>query len=207
MPTKKTFTKEKIVEEGINLIRELGYGSLSVRNIAKRMNSSVQPVFYSFSNFENLKSEIAEAAFLICRSYIEKKPKYEDKPYLAVGMNFIEFAYKEKNLFKFLFDNKDVSFEDLNSYKIYYDETVEKVEKTAKVNQKLGNSIHEIVGISTIGLAVLIANEKVNYDEIEIEKFLGAVFKGQILYQKDEEDEHNRDKKFKEVLQRSSSSK
>ena len=192
MPTKKTFTKEAIIEASINLIKEEGKDALSIRNIAKRLNSSIQPIFYSFKNFESLINEVGNACFAIYQNYIFKNFKYDDRPYLSIGLNFIRFAHEEKNIFKFIFDNKDLDFEKLTTYQNYYSEVINVVSSTTHNEYKISSSIHDVVGVSTIGLAVLVANNKVKYDEVKTEEFLGAVFKGQVLFQEDKKDEHNR---------------
>ena len=207
MPTKKTFTKESIINVCIEIIREEGYQALSIRNVAKRMNSSIQPIFYTFKSFDNLKNEVGEACFLICNNFIYDSFKFEDKPYLSIGLNFLRFANEEKNIFKFLFDNKDLDFEKLTSYNKYFKNVVSTVSNTVNADRKISTSIHNIVGISAIGLAILIANNRIIYDEENAIEFLSLVFKGQVLCQKGDEDEYNRDQKFKEILQRHSGSK
>ena len=207
MPTKKTFTKESIINVCIEIIREEGYQALSIRNVAKRMNSSIQPIFYTFKSFDNLKNAVGEACFLMCNNFLYDNFKFEDKTYLSIRLNFLRFANEEKNIFKFLFDNKDLDFEKLTSYNHYFKNVVSTVSNTVNADRKISTSIHNIVGISAIGLAILIANDRVIYDEENAIEFLRLVFKGQVLCQKGDEDEYNRDQKFKEILQRHSGSK
>ena len=92
-------------------------------------------------------------------------------------------------------------------YNHYFKNVVSTVSNTVNADRKISTSIHNIVGISAIGLAILIANDRVIYDEENAIEFLRLVFKGQVLCQKGDEDEYNRDQKFKEILQRHSGSK
>ena len=43
-------TKEKILETALEIAKEKGLEGVSNREIAKRMNSSIRPIYYQFKN-------------------------------------------------------------------------------------------------------------------------------------------------------------
>ena len=62
MPRNYLFTREQIVENGLNLVREKGFESLTARSLGERMNSSSKPIFSLFKNMDELKQEIISEA-------------------------------------------------------------------------------------------------------------------------------------------------
>jgi predicted aldo/keto reductase-like oxidoreductase len=62
MPPKQKFTKEDILETAFAIVREQGIENLNVRNIARRLDSSTQPVFSFFENMAELKTAVFQMA-------------------------------------------------------------------------------------------------------------------------------------------------
>ena len=91
MPKQIKYTKEMILSTGIEMIRESGIEIISARNIAKRLNSSSQPLFSYFSNMDDLKNELRKEADKLYSRYIEEGLK-ENIPFKAAGIKFIQFA-------------------------------------------------------------------------------------------------------------------
>ena len=48
-------TKDKILEAAFTIARNKGLEEVSNRTIAKELNSSIRPIYYQFSNSEELK--------------------------------------------------------------------------------------------------------------------------------------------------------
>ena len=48
-------TKEAIIEAGFEIIRKKGIDGVNAREVARILNCSVQPIFYRFTNMEELK--------------------------------------------------------------------------------------------------------------------------------------------------------
>ena len=101
-------------------------------------------------------------------------------PLLNIGLQYIKFANEEKNLFKFLFQSNKFSnfnFKDL----IYNNESdlqsiFDIVQKETNLS---GNQIKEMLTILFItahGIASLLANNSMTYNEKECIKLLKKVF-------------------------------
>ena len=49
MPKKPTTTREDMIKGAFELIRKQGHEALSVRNLARQLDCSTQPIMYQFS--------------------------------------------------------------------------------------------------------------------------------------------------------------
>ena len=55
-PTK--ITKEIILEKALEIIRTQGIEKVSNREISKKLNTSIRPIYYQFKNSEELYNEL-----------------------------------------------------------------------------------------------------------------------------------------------------
>ena len=58
MPTTTKITKELILDTALEIAREKGKEGISNRELAKRMNCSIRPIYYQFKNVEELYKEL-----------------------------------------------------------------------------------------------------------------------------------------------------
>ena len=58
LPKTLKITKEMILDTAFDIAKEEGMNQVSNREIAKRLNSSIRPIYYQFSNTEELKKEL-----------------------------------------------------------------------------------------------------------------------------------------------------
>lgn len=109
MPPIIKITKENILKTALNIVNEEGINSLNARRLAKELNCSVQPLYYQFSNMDELKTELIKSAYKCYEEYIYETKNMEIS-YLSSGMAYIRFAKEKSNLFHLLFmtpyDNK-----------------------------------------------------------------------------------------------------
>ena len=49
------FSKEDILEKSVEFIKEQGYSKLTVRELAKYIGCSTQPIFKNYENFDMYK--------------------------------------------------------------------------------------------------------------------------------------------------------
>ena len=112
LPKTLKITKEMILDTAFDIAKEEGMNQVSNREIAKRLNSSIRPIYYQFSNTEELKKELyqkIERYFyqVIMADLNDSMPQYKQ-----IGINYIKFACDEKNLFQILFMSKGDYFLD-----------------------------------------------------------------------------------------------
>lgn len=103
MPPQVKVPKEAIVDKAFELTREYGFEKVTARMLAGELNCSTQPIFHVFKNMDELRTEVYEKTVRFFEKYVLKKPKDNSTPYyLNMGLRYIEFAQKEKNLFRLL---------------------------------------------------------------------------------------------------------
>ena len=69
MPPKFKFTKEKIVESALKIVRRKGWGALSMRSLAGELGSSSRPIYSFFSSIMELEEEIVKKAVELLYKY------------------------------------------------------------------------------------------------------------------------------------------
>lgn len=105
MPPKVIFTKNDVVAQALQVVREEGLNSLSARKIAQKMGSSTAPVYQWFNSMDELLEPVMVKIKSIAMEYMAKK--YTGRHFLNIGMGFAIFARDERELFKaFHLENK-----------------------------------------------------------------------------------------------------
>ena len=102
LPPKPKFTKEEITNAALKVAREKGIGAVSAREIAVVLGTSTRPIFTYFRTMDELKKAVRQFAEDIFQKYVEKGLAMEP-PFLGVGIQYLEFAQQEPELYKLLY--------------------------------------------------------------------------------------------------------
>lgn len=102
MPRKPQFTKEEIAEYGLDIVRKQGMECLTTRELAKHLGTTVAPIFVHYPTMDELKKAVRSLARNIYRGYLHRGLA-EDIPFRGVGMQYIQFAKNEPELYRLLF--------------------------------------------------------------------------------------------------------
>ena len=104
MPPKAKFTKQKLIDESLALIRRDGVDALSARNLGACLGCSSRPIFTLYNSMAELQHDVLVQAYALYHKYIaEETASGKYPPYKASGMAYVRFAVEEKELFKLLF--------------------------------------------------------------------------------------------------------
>lgn len=184
MPARKKIHKEDILEAAVRVVREQGASALSVRNIAKELHVSTQPLYSEFENFDSLKEEL----LLFARQkYIQIHPhRYKD-----FGLALLHFAKDEKELFKFIFirsRDKEEQIEDVN-----YDLTIKLLSEYLEMDTGSAKELHKKMQYYTYAMAVMIAIGYRNISEDEMDRELTDIFKIMLRHYKQIDNEEECD--------------
>ena len=184
MPPRVKVTKEMVADASFEVIRRSGYESLNARAIAEYLGCSTQPVLYSFKTVD----EIKEAAYEIADKYHSEfiMPKSDNNPMMELGLNYVRFGYEEKNLFRFLFQTD--SFGDKNIGVLMSNPElsgiIDIMSKGLEVNISLAREMFLTFFCVAHGLASMLANNSMEYDEKQCKKMFENVFNGMVASKK-----------------------
>ena len=101
MTQRAFFTKEAVLDTAFTLAREMGWGAVSARSIARRLGSSTMPIYSSLKSMEEIERETRKRAEILLQEY-QMRP-YTENPSLSLAVGYVAFARQESHLFRFLY--------------------------------------------------------------------------------------------------------
>ena len=114
MAPRYKFTKEEMVEAALQVVRTKGIGGLTAKTMADELGTSTQPIFTSFGSMEGIKREVYAAAVRVYDGYTDAGLKAE-VPFFGVGMQYIQFAREEPELYRLLFLSRETDLSAMKS--------------------------------------------------------------------------------------------
>ncbi len=103
MPSAPKIQKADIIETAFNILINEGYGEVNIKNVAKRLNCSTQPISWQFGNMDNFRNALLE----YCIAYVKKgfviKPDKIDNIIDGIAERYIDLALDTPNLYKYLY--------------------------------------------------------------------------------------------------------
>ena len=185
MPPKVKITKKMVADASFEVIRANGHENLNARTISEYLGCSTQPVLYSFKTVD----EIREAAYEIADKYHTEfiMPNDTDEnPMLALGLNYVRFGQEEKNLFRFLFQTDKFGGKDVTALMSdpELSEILKIMSEGLKVETEQAREMFLTFFCVAHGMASLLANNSMEYDEGQCGKMLENVFFGMIAARK-----------------------
>ena len=179
MPPKVKITKKMVEDASFELVRAKGHENLNARTISEYLGCSTQPVLYTFKTVD----EIREAAYSMADRYHTEyiMPKETDEnPMLTLGLNYVRFGHQEKNLFRFLFQTNKFGGKDIET--LLGDPALSGILEVMagglKADVEQAREMFLTFFCVAHGLASLLANNSMEYDEEQIQKMLDNVFLG-----------------------------
>ncbi len=107
MPPKIRFTSENIIETAFDIVRRRGWEGLSARSIARELDSSTRPIYSYLKSMDNIEEEVVKKALELFLNYMTT-PRTGDV-WLDQGLGYVLFAQNEKNLFRYINDEKHIA--------------------------------------------------------------------------------------------------
>lgn len=183
MPKKITITKEMILKTAFTIARKKGLDGISNREIAKKLNCSIRPIYYQFKNVEELYKDLYIEIEKYFYKFLLDNMNDEMPKYKQVGINYIKFAKKEKKLFKILFMSElELGLSDFIAKDT---EDFEEISKLIKISTNLNDedieSFHIKMWIYSHGLATLVASSTINISDEQLKQLLSLEFQALML--------------------------
>lgn len=178
MPPKAKITREEIIATAVELVRQNGESALNARNIAHSLGCSTQPIFSNFSNMDELRAAVKEAADTMYRNYLATDMSAgKFPPYKASGMAYIRFAREEKELFKLLF-MCDRSHETVRDDRESIRPIIEIIKKNLGLDEEKAYFFHMEMWVYVHGIATMIATSYLNWDDEMISSIVTDAYEG-----------------------------
>lgn len=183
MPTTIRITKEMILNAAFDITRNEGIEKLSNREIAKKMNCSIRPIYYQFKNSEELYKELYNKINSYFYDFIMKNIVDDIPHYKQIGINYIKFAQEETNLFKVLFmspaRNLPNTFAETD--KTGFAGVVAAIKLSTHLSDKAIKSFHTKMWIFVHGIATLTVSRSFKFTDEQIKDLLSQEFQALML--------------------------
>ena len=183
MPTKIRISKDMILDAAFEIVRKDGMEKLSNRELASKLKCSIRPIYYQFENVEEMQKELyikIEQYFyeFLLDNMVEGIPQYKQ-----IGINYIRFAKREKQLFQTLFMNSTGLTPD--AFVSKDGEDYKEIEKLIKISTNLKEEeikdFHTKMWIFCHGIATLVASGTVKLTDSQIQNLLSYEFQALML--------------------------
>lgn len=180
--------KEDLIKGSIKIIRDEGDSKLSARNLAKIVDCSTQPIFRLFTNMDELKRTVYDDVYELQKKYLLKGKEHQ-VPFIGVGLSYIDFATKEKNLFKFLFMSSFTKYNNILEMADNEDgkKYTEMIIKSTGLSPESSKQIYINTWLIIHGIASMMATTNSKLTKDDIETIIFDAFKGyrQVLMNKE----------------------
>lgn len=145
------FSKDIIVDQAVELVREKGWGALSARSLAARIGCSVIPIYSTVGSMDAVKGAVVDACVGLAMRRGEHP--YTDCRYVNHGVGFITLARDEANLFLALIRH-GVSYGGFDRYHSFLRELAHADPRFAELTESQVDILFERHWVYTFGLAV-----------------------------------------------------
>lgn len=174
MPPKVKTTEDAIVNTAIELIRKHGWDYMNARNLAKMLGCSTQPIFRVFGNMEILKIAIYKKAEEIYNQQLLQAMQKPENQFLSMGLAYIEFSKKEKNLFKLIFMSDFITTNSIMDMLEGEDnkEVIMMISQQTNLTEENAKQFFLEIWLVTHGIASMFATNSCNFSEEEIRRIL-----------------------------------
>ncbi len=180
MPAKAKVTKEMVIDAAFEVARENGAENINARTVSQKLGCSTQPVLYYFKRIEDVRIAAHKKGSQFHINYVTNLKGNYERPMLEMGMRYIQFAVEEKNLFRFLFHSNYYTSGCLSDW--LTEENLGSVFSVLKIQAKVDTgqaySIFSQIFLVTHGIASLLANNAMTYDEEYCIKVLSNAYFG-----------------------------
>lgn len=170
MPAKKRITKEMILQTAMKILKKDGMDAVNIKNLAKELHCSTQPVYLSFHSMDELRSELTMQAVQEFKD-IMRENNEEDEVCLY-GMEYIHFAKNEPKLFCFLFMRSNAYNEMKKMLSPIIEHSIENLMKQYKTSHEEADQLHDHLWMHTHGIAAMIATSFCDWNLEKVEKML-----------------------------------
>lgn len=172
-----------ILNAAFDITRNEGIEKLSNREIAKKMNCSIRPIYYQFKNSEELYKALYNKINSYFYDFIMKNIADDIPHYKQIGINYIKFAQEETNLFKVLFMSpaRNLPNTFVETDKTGFAGVVAAIKLSTHLSDKDIKSFHTKMWIFVHGIATLTVSRSFKFTDEQIKDLLSQEFQALML--------------------------
>ena len=180
MPQKAKYTREEIIDAGLEILRERDISAVTARAIGNKLGSSARPIFTVFENMSEVLNGIENKARAIYADYVHQGLR-QNIAFRGVGQAYITFAAQEPKLFRFLFMRELSDAYGLGNILPEIDDNYAAILKSITDRYPITTEdaiiLYRHLWIYSHGIATLCASSMCCFTEEEIRNMLTDVFK------------------------------
>ena len=182
MPKAK-ITREMVIDAAFEVTRAMGSENVNARTVSEKLGCSTQPVMYHFARIEEMKRAVYEKADRFHTEYLMDIEKPQEGVMIGIGLNYIRFAIREPNLFRFLFQS---GFAVGNSLLEMIDSeellpVLSAMQGAIGMDMEQTKEVFLTIAMFAHGYASIIANNSLEYDEKLVASHLEHAYRGAVL--------------------------
>ena len=154
MPPEEKYSREKVAAAAFSLVRKHGISKLSARNVARKLGSSIAPVYNHYSSMQELQAEVMVRARDLLHEYTTRP--YSDMIFRNIGTGYIIFAREEPELFQAMFLERGAYRDQLGITLNFFREEMAKDTRLTPLNDEQKSDLLRTMKTFTHGLATQI---------------------------------------------------
>lgn len=183
MPTKIKISKDMILDAAFDIVRASGMEALSNRELAAKLKCSIRPIYYQFESADKMRSELYQKIEKYFYKFLMDNMEDGIPLYKQVGLHYIKFAQRERNLFKILFMTATELAPDafVSKSKNEYEELEKLIKLSTNLNDGNLTGFHTKMWIFCHGIATLLASGTVKLTDEQIKNLLTSEFQALML--------------------------
>ena len=193
MPSVVRIQKGDIINAAYEIVKEKGMEGINAREIAKKLKCSVQPIFYQFSNMEELKQAVFEKIYELYREYMLSGVN-GNEAYKSMGNSYVKFARDYPEFFKLIFMQKSkMNLENFVTIDHLGNKIIETGQSFTGLTFEEQKEFHLKVWVFTHGIATLIVTKTIEFTDEEIDELLASTVRQMLKGYKMEKEKRNND--------------
>ena len=118
------FSNEEIIEAAFALVDEGGWEKMTAKNIAKKLNCSVQPLYREYKSLNEIKDEVVKRIIAISNEYTSVK--HSEIVLISMTLAGVHFAIDHPNLIQASYDLEGSKYPEFTKT---HEETFEAIRK------------------------------------------------------------------------------
>jgi len=187
VPPKPKFSCEDIITAAFEISREAGIEAVVAREVGRRLETSVSPIFSVFSGMDELRREVYLRARKSCIAYLRECVRFTPA-FKAFGLRWIRFAEEEPHLFRLLFWSGKLQGRFPESIVEEYPDVMEpllsEIETGFGLKDEDARRLLQHMLIQANGIATLLLCSEAEFSEEEISRSLSESCMGMVFYLK-----------------------